>query len=101
MIESANKVKAKFEEKQIESRDAINLWGATMQACAVSVEARMKFTVVMSARITWFVKLHIRTNNECTVLISDGTLICKAGFTHKLICFIVLADNSDDLDKKA
>lgn len=101
MIESANKVEAKFVEKQIESRDAINLWGATMQACAVSVEARMKFTVVMSARIMWFVKLHIKKNNECTVLISDGTLICKAGFTHKLIRFIALADNSDDLDNEA
>ena len=95
MIESAKEVRSNLKEANIGSKDALNLWGATMQACAASLTNRMKFTVVMSARIMWFVKLDIRAD-ECTVLISDSILIGKPGFTQKLIRFIKLADDNND-----
>ena len=95
MIESAKEVRSNLKEANIGSKDALNLWGATMQACEVSLIKRMKFTVVMSARIMWFVKLDIRAD-ECTVLISDSILIGKPGFTQKLIRFIKLADDNND-----
>ena len=96
MIESAKKVRrSNFKQAKIESKDAFNLWGATMQACEASVGKRIKFTVVMSARIMWFVKLEVKKDShECTILISDGVFIGEAGFTQKLIRFIMLADDS-------
>ena len=97
MIESAKTVRSELQKNTIGSKDALSLWGATMQACSVSVSKRRKFTVVMSARIMWFVRLDIKNHVECTVLFSDSILIGAPGFTQKVIDFIMLADDSDKL----
>ena len=51
MIQSAKEVRSSLKDKKIVPTDALNLWCATMQACAASLIDKMKFTVVMSARI--------------------------------------------------
>jgi len=110
MTASAKKVNEELQDGNISSKDAINLWGATMQACEASLTKRMRYTVVMSARMMWFIKLDAIANAdaiaggnadakcvECTVLISAGILIGSNDFTQTLIRFIMLADG-DVLD---
>lgn len=98
MTESSKKVVSiNFEEGKIKSKDASHLWGATIQACEASVKNKIKFTVVMSARVMWFVKLEVKHSDQCTILISDGVLIGETGFTQKLIRFVRLADDTDKI----
>ena len=81
-----------------------------MQTCEASLTQKMRYTVVMSARMMWFIKLDAIANAdaiaggnadakcvECTVLISAGILIGSNDFTQTLIRFIMLADG-DVLD---
>eukprot|EP00554_Chaetoceros_debilis_P014918 CAMPEP_0194127412 /NCGR_PEP_ID=MMETSP0150-20130528/60505_1 /TAXON_ID=122233 /ORGANISM="Chaetoceros debilis, Strain MM31A-1" /LENGTH=584 /DNA_ID=CAMNT_0038821333 /DNA_START=111 /DNA_END=1866 /DNA_ORIENTATION=+ len=99
MTASAKKVNEELQDGNISSKDAINLWGATMQACEASLTQRMRYTVVMSARMMWFIKLDAIANadakcEKCTVLISAGILIGSNDFTQTLIRFIMLADDA-------
>jgi len=97
MKESAEDVITKLNEKKIWNKDALNLWTATMQACEASLADKMRFTVVISTRMMWFIKLHAE-DEICTVLISDGILIGKENFTQELIRFITFADETDVLE---
>lgn len=69
--------------------------GHTIQVFEVSLTARKKYTVIMSARMMWFIKLDVRDRDKCTVLISDCILIGEKGFTQKLIRYIMFADKND------
>uniref|UniRef100_A0A7S3QD09 Uncharacterized protein n=1 Tax=Chaetoceros debilis TaxID=122233 RepID=A0A7S3QD09_9STRA len=100
MKESAGEVNTQLRHGKISSEDGINLWAATMQACEASLTQKMRYTVVMSARMMWFIKLDAIANadakcEKCTVLISAGILIGSNDFTQTLIRFIMLADKAD------
>uniref|UniRef100_A0A7S3VD87 Uncharacterized protein n=3 Tax=Chaetoceros debilis TaxID=122233 RepID=A0A7S3VD87_9STRA len=100
MTESAQ-VKTQLQGGKVASKDRFNLWTATMQACEASLAQRMPYTVMMSARMMWFIKLDANENSnadakceKCTVLISAGILIGSNDFTQTLIRFIMLADDA-------
>ena len=81
VIKSAGVVRSSLIEEKIVPTDAVNLWCATMQACEASYGIKMRFTIVMSARIMWFVKLDIEDKK------------CIASFESVTVCALAKVDS--------
>lgn len=80
----------------LEEHDAVNLWAAVMQACHYTVRNRLSMTMVVSARVFWFIRLRIKEKG-CTVEISEGHRFGEPCFLRKLILFLIRASAAEEL----
>jgi hypothetical protein len=62
----AARVIAQLNLKMIEPTDAVFLWGAVMQACHYSVLKKRNRSIVLSARMFWYIELET-TASKCTL----------------------------------
>jgi hypothetical protein len=79
----------------IEDTDAINLWAAVMQACHYSVAKGQNRSIVVSARMFWFIQLDTTQDNgtsvlryKCCVKISDAHRFGSPSFMRTLVSFM-------------
>jgi hypothetical protein len=78
----------------IEDSDAINLWAAVMQACHYSVAKCQNRSIVVSARMFWFIRLDTTQDEDavlhhkCCVKISDAHPFGSPSFMRTLVSFI-------------
>jgi hypothetical protein len=64
----ADVVREQLTAGHIEDTDAINLWAAVMQACHYSVAKHQNRSIVVSARMFWFIRLETNHKEEDAAL---------------------------------
>jgi hypothetical protein len=82
--------------KKIEPTDAVYLWAAVMQACHYSVPKKRNRSIVLSARMFWFIELEKTTaesQGKCTVKISDAYVVGSQHFMRTLVSFLLCAED--------
>jgi hypothetical protein len=83
----------------IEDTDAVNLWAAVMQACYYSVAKHQNLSIVVSARMFWFIRLattqdeHPVLHYQCRVDISDAHPVGSRFFMRTFVSFLKYAAN--------
>jgi hypothetical protein len=93
----AGRVHVQLGAKCIEPTDAVNLWAAVMQACHYSVINQRKRSIVVSARMFWYVELDTadRCDSElhwkCKVKISNAYVVGSEFFIKTLVGFLLCA----------
>ena len=80
-----------------EEHDAVNLWASVMQACHYTVRNRRTMSMVLSARVFWFIRLRIN-DDQCTLEISVGHRFGAPSFLRQLIMFLIRARDADLMD---
>jgi hypothetical protein len=101
-----NEIRGQRRDGHIEDTDAINLWAAVMQACHYSVAKGQNLSIVVSARMFWFIRLDTTQNEDavlrykCCVKISDAHPFGSPSFMRTLVSFITHAAKEKRLLKK-
>ena len=85
----AARVIAQLNLKMIEPTDAVFLWGAVMQACHYSVSKKRNRSIVVSARMFWYIELETTAERKCTVKISDAYVYGSQYFMRTLVAFLL------------
>jgi hypothetical protein len=92
-----NEIRGQRRDGHIEDTDAINLWAAVMQACYYSVAKGQNRSIVMSARMFWFIRPDTTQDEDavlrykCCVKISDAHPFGSPFFMRTLVSFITHA----------
>ena len=98
IIQAAGSVLTRLREGRQEPHDAVNLWAAVMQACLYTVRQGRKMTMVVSARVFWFIRLRTNEQQQCCIDISQGYHVGGQGLLRTLIQFLYLAKREGDME---
>jgi hypothetical protein len=88
----AKEIRKQRRDGHIEDTDAINLWAAVMEACHYSIRNGKNVSIVLSARMFWFIRLDTTEDAvfgyKCCVKISDAHCVGSPSFMRTLVSFI-------------
>jgi hypothetical protein len=79
--------------------DAMNMWTGVVQTCFHAVKRNRTLSIVMSARVFWYVRLVVEVvkgSPRCSIEISDGYRVGVPKFMRTLVQLLV---HSSDADK--
>ena len=93
----ANVLKA-FETKEISPLDGLLLWAAVVQACFATVHKRNRFTLVLSMKNMWFIKLLV-IDGQCQACMSDPVPVGSPGSNLRLLSFLNKAQTEGSMDE--
>jgi hypothetical protein len=81
-------------KRTVNAPNALQLWGAVMQACGASVRKARKYSIVMTVRFFWYVRLDA---DPCQVYVSDPVAVGSPGSNLKLLQFLRLAERDGEM----
>jgi hypothetical protein len=96
----AQSIKNMLSTGKVQSKDAVHLWTAVMQACHCSVSRGKQMSIVMSAHMMWFLRLFC-LDDQCFIDISDGTSVGSGGCNKYLIFSLAYAQSLKNMDESS
>lgn len=87
-----------LDSKEISPQGALSLWAAVVQACVAAVPKGNQFTLVMSIKSMWFIKLRV-IDGKCHVCISERFAVGSPNFNLRLLSFLNKARTEGSMDQ--